>query len=358
MTKFCTPTVKNIFITIAIVAVATVVCVVLQIANAAELPIHLIFVLAVLIVSRLTDGFVYGIVTSVVAVFIINYAFTYPFFAFNFTITGYPVTFITLFVVAVITSTLTTQVKKQQAIRAEAEREKLYADLLRAISHDLRTPLTSIVGSTSAMLDGDTRFSSVQKRELLSEIRDDASWLIRMVENILSVTRIRGETNIQKKQELIEELVGGIVDKFRKRYLEAQIVVSMPDDVVFVPMDATLIGQVVMNLLENAVMHGTGMTRITFSVRLEEDEAVFSVENDGDIIDAGILHKYMEGGFISSGEPQIRENRSGLGLGLSVCAAIVKAHGGKMFVHGNAEGGVCVGFSLLRWEDEGDGAKR
>ena len=206
---------RDILATIGIVAGATFVCGVIRIFYAAELPLYLVFVLAVVVVSRLTDGLVYGIVASAFGVFIINFAFTYPFWTFNFTITGYPFSFISLFVVSVIVSTLTTQIKQQQKIKADAEREKLYADFMRSISHDLRTPLTSIVGSTSALLESEGQLSEEQKRMLLSEIRSDASWLIRMVENVLSVTRIRGETKIQKTPEPLEELVGELIGKFK-----------------------------------------------------------------------------------------------------------------------------------------------
>ena len=336
---------RNVLITVSIIVAATAICGVLRIFSSTELPIPLIFVLAVLIISRMTDGFICGIITSIIAVFVINFAFTYPFLAFNFTISGYPFTFITLFVVSIITSTLTTQIKQQQKIRAEAEREKLIANFLRAISHDLRTPLTSIIGSTSAILDSKPQLTETQTFLLLSEIREDASWLIRMVENVLSITKIQGEMKIQKSLELLEELTGDIVSKFKKRYPDAFVNMSIPDDLVFIPMDATLIEQVGMNLLENAVLHGTEMTPIDFSVIVENNMVVFSVENDCKVIDIESLRKHVQGEFIVSNESAGSENRRNLGIGLSVCASIVKAHNGKMFAR-SIKGRVCVGFRL------------
>ena len=345
--KNTTPSgIKNTLITIGIIAIATVVCILVRFLSASELPIHLIFVLAVLIVSRLTDGFIFGAAASAVAVFIINFAFTYPLLAFNFTISGYPFTFVTLFVISIITSTLTTQIKKQEKIRADAEREKLYADFLRAISHDLRTPLTTIVGSTSAILDSEIQLSEEQKRMLLFDIRDDASWLIRMVENILSVTQIRGETSIRKTPEPLEELVGDIVSTFKKRYPKTNISVSIPENLFFITIDATLIKQVLINLMENAVLHGTGMTCVVFSVEIEEKRAVFSVINDGDHIDVAALQRVIDGNVFAEFEQVRSDNRRDLGIGLSVCTSIVKAHGGKMFINSNDGGGVCVGFIL------------
>ena len=337
---------RDILVTIGIVAGATFVCGIIRLFSSNDLPLYLVFVLAVVVVSRLTDGLVYGIVCSAFAVFVINFAFTYPRWVFNFTITGYPFTFISLFVVSVIISTLTTQIKQQQRIKADAEREKLYADFMRAISHDLRTPLTSIVGSTSALLESDAHLSEDQKKMLLSEIRDDASWLIRMVENVLSVTRIRGETKIQTTPEPLEELVGEVVGKFKKRYPEEQIVVSIPDDLIFVPMDVTFIQQVLMNLLENSVLHGNGMTKIDFSVRIEDEGAVFYIENDGYVIDTTEMQKLIEGFYFTPDKQATTDSRRYLGIGLSVCAAIVKAHGGKMFIRSGENGGVCAGFNL------------
>ena len=333
-------------ITIGIVAGATFVCGIIRVFSSTELPLYLVFVLAVLVVSRLTDGLIYGIAASAFAVFIVNFAFTQPYWVFNFSNPGYAFTFISLFVVSVITSTLTMQLKQQQKIRADAEREKLYADFMRAISHDLRTPLTSIVGSTSVLLESDVHLSEDQKRLLLSEIRDDASWLIRMVENVLSVTRIRGETKIQKTPEPLEELVGEIVGKFKKRYPETPVHISIPDDLIFIPMDVTLIQQVLMNLLDNAVLHGTGVKKIEFSVKINEEDAVFIIENDGDEIDTSAMQKLIEGFYFAPKKQSITDSSRDLGIGLSVCAAIVKAHGGRMFVHPVEDGGVCTGFEL------------
>ena len=150
----------------------------------------MIFVLMVVLVARLTDGYVYGVAASFFSVILVNYAFTYPYGAVDFTIAGYPLTFLTMLSVSLIVSAMTSQIKRQEKQRIEAEREALRANLLRAVSHDLRTPLTSIVGSTSAILENADVLSRQQKAELLRGVRDEAQWLIRMVENLLSITRM------------------------------------------------------------------------------------------------------------------------------------------------------------------------
>ena len=108
------------------------------------------------LISRFTGGYFYGIFAALVSVLAVNFLFTFPYFAFNFTIAGYPLTMLCMLAVSVITSAMTTQIKRQGDLRIEAEREKTRSNLLRAVSHDLRTPLTSILGASSAIADNDT----------------------------------------------------------------------------------------------------------------------------------------------------------------------------------------------------------
>ena len=140
-------------ITIVIMGISFLFCLPLQQLADTDTHVPLLFVLAVLLVSRYTDGYKYGIFASFVAVVGVNYAFTYPYFALNFTIAGYPLTFLVMLIVSAVVSTLTTQIKQQEHIRMEAEKEKMRGNLLRAVSHDIRTPLTSIVGSASGILE-------------------------------------------------------------------------------------------------------------------------------------------------------------------------------------------------------------
>ena len=120
---------------------------------------------------------------SLIAVVGVNFVFTYPYFALNFTITGYPLTFLVMLVVAVTVSTMTTQIKNQEKVRLEAEREKMRGNLLRAVSHDIRTPLTSILAAASGILDNYDVLGAAEKRELIEDMKKEAQWLIRMVEN-------------------------------------------------------------------------------------------------------------------------------------------------------------------------------
>lgn len=146
--------------------------------------------------------------------------------------------------------------KKAQEILLETEKEKMRSNLLRAVSHDLRTPLTGIIGAATTLLENGTQIASEDSRRMLMDIQHDAEWLIHMVENLLSVTKITGgTTNLKKQDEIIEEIVGEAVGRIRKRFPDSVVNVSVPEEMLIVPMDATLIEQVLINLMENAIRH-------------------------------------------------------------------------------------------------------
>ena len=189
-------------------------------APSTDVYVPLIFVLAVLVTAIMTDGYFYGMLASFTSVIAVNWAFTYPYMKINFSIYGYPLTFLTMLAVGCAVSTLTSRLKEQEKIKSESEREKTRANLLRAISHDLRTPLTSISGNIGVVLDDKGTLSDTQRRELLTDVKKDAEWLCRMVENLLSITRMTdGQTGTLKLQdEMLEEVVSETVVNFKKRH--------------------------------------------------------------------------------------------------------------------------------------------
>ena len=190
----------DLLLTAAILAMATVLCTLLRRIDDGSGYVNLIFVLAVATISRWTEGYFWGIFSAVSGVLFVNYVFTYPYWEFNFTITGYPFTFLAMLTVSMMISAMNTQIKKQERLRIETEKEAVRANLLRAMSHDIRTPLTSIVGNTAAILENEDSFSPEQKRRLLEDVNEDAQWLIRMVENLLSITRMSGgQAKIEKE---------------------------------------------------------------------------------------------------------------------------------------------------------------
>ena len=233
----------------------------------------LIFVLAVAIVALVTNGYVWGVLASVIGVFCVNYMFTYPFWSFDMSVTGYPLTFVVMLVVSVVISTLTTRVKQTERLRYEIESEKLRADLLRALSHDLRTPLASIEGADSLLLE-QPDLSEAERRTLLEQIRQETRWLTRITENMLSVTRMAGEqVSLHRTDEVVEEIVDSAVMKLRRSRHALPVTVIRPQEILTAPMDATLMEQVILNLLENAVNHAEGATRIRVEIAGQGDTA-------------------------------------------------------------------------------------
>lgn len=346
---------KNCLITTAIMGAVTLFCFFLQQFVTTDTHVPLLFVLAVLFVSRYTDGYVYGIVASTLSVIGVNYVFTYPYFAINFTIAGYPLTFLAMLAAAIMVSTLTTQIKQQEQIRLEAEKEKMRGNLLRAVSHDIRTPLTSIVGSASGILDNHDVLTEKKILELVGDIKEEAQWLIRIVENLLSVTRINGENaRINKEEEIVEEIISSAVLKFKKRFPEVEVEVEMPQEFLLVPMDGILIEQVLVNLLENSVLHGKTISLIKIVITREGERLYFAVQDDGQGIEESVLPVMFEGNFQRMEEEESDSKRN-MGIGLSVCMSIVKAHKGDMKAENVSAGGAKVSFWLPMEEKENYG---
>ena len=315
--------------------------------------IPMIFVLGVFLISWRTQGYFWGIAASLISVLAVNYAFTFPYYAFDLISPECLSSAIVMLVVATVTGTLTTQIKHQEKIRAEMDRERMRGNLLRAISHDLRTPLTSIYGASSAVIENFHCLSEEQHMELLTDVREDSEWLIRMVENLLSVTRIDGErVKVIKTPTVLEELVDSVLVKFRKRCPGQQVQVQIPEEFVSIPMDAMLIEQVLLNILENAVDHAKGMENLTLQVICQDRVAEFSVRDDGCGIEPGKLENLFTG-YLDRQEGPADGSRNNMGIGLSVCATIIKAHGSEIHARNLTPRGAELYFTL-EMEDESE----
>ena len=317
-----------------------------------------IYILGVLLVSLNTAGYFWGILSAVASVLCVNYFFSYPFFNINFTLEGYPVTFFVMLVIAITTSALGGRVKKQrelarertrlteerQKILIETEKEQMRGNLLRAISHDLRTPLTGILGASGAMLENEDLIDLAGRRELLTGIHDDAEWLLRMVENVLSVTRISGGAlSLKKCCEPLDEVLSQVAAKVRKRFPQIDLHIHMTDEITLVPMDEMLIVQVLVNLIDNAVRHG-GDNRVELCAETEGSMVRMTVRDHGRGIAPADLSTLFEG--FGSRDCESSDATRGLGIGLSLCRTIVEAHGGRIFARNMPDGGACVSFTL------------
>ena len=338
---------KGWLIFFLMLGVASAICAMLMRTTTSDVYVPLIFVLAVLIISLSTDGYFYGFLAAFVSVVFVNFAFTFPYLKLDFTIYDYPLTFMTMLAVGFATSTLTARLKAQERLHMESEREKMRANLLRAISHDLRTPLTAISGSISTVLEGDEVLTKQQKNELLLDAKKDAEWLCRMVENLLSITRMNGADmgGITKNDEILEEVLSEAVTAFKKRHDDVPVSVSVPETMIFLPMDAMLIEQVLINLMDNAVVHGGHVSQIKINAREENGMAIVSVADNGRGIDEDTLPHLFDGSLQLSGNKSADTTRS-MGIGLSVCKTIVAAHGGDIYAENLPEGGAMFTFTL------------
>ena len=311
-----------------------------------DVNITMFYILGIVIVARYTDGYIWGFMFAAISVLSVNYFFTYPYHELNLILKGYPITFAAMFVIYIITSLMTTNMKeqarmlsKQEKKLMEIEREKMRANLLRAVSHDLRTPLTGIIGNSDSYLEMDNELSDSEKTEIVKSIREDADWLLNMVENLLSVTRINNETSkVNKSPESVDEVVSAAIARFKKNFPTAQFEVFLPDDVVMVMMDPLLIEQVVTNILQNAQVHAHSKKPLELRVKEDDDKVWFCVKDYGIGINEKSLQTIFDGVSYKEKNSGIADGYKGMGIGLSICKTIVTAHGGTIGARNHGDG--------------------
>ncbi|MEA4920680.1 MAG: DUF4118 domain-containing protein [Clostridiaceae bacterium] len=503
---------RSALVTLGILCAATLLGVLLQEAGFTETNIIMVYILSVLFVSFLSEGYVYGIVASILSVFVFNFLFTEPRFTFMAYDAGYPLTFFVMFTASILTSSLTVKVREesksnaqkayrtevlltasrnlqhaesedeilnetatqimkllgrpvilypvcggalqkpfllyphgfdnkgidgpaceaersiaesvylnneqagatigndpnvkfwylavrgndsvhavagifirrgerigefekdlllallgecgvamekqrlrenQTALAIEAQREKLRADLLRAISHDLRTPLTTISGNAEILMGNRVPLDDEQKHRLYNDIYEDSAWLISLVENLLSVTRIDNKTlALNIKPELISDVIDEAVVYTERRAKHHHLQVSLENELLMVRVDAPLIIHVLVNLIDNAIKYTPEGSCITISAKLKEDKVLVSVADDGPGIAEDIKPKLFEM-FFTYGSPR-SDARRGLGIGLALCQSIITAHGGEIWVSDNIPHGTVFTFSLSGEEEISD----
>lgn len=235
---------------------------------------------------------------------------------------------------------------QQQQATILAETEKARNRFLRAISHDLRTPLTSMIGASSALLENDADICAQTRAQLIRDIHDDAEWLLSMVQNILSATRMQSSNMALKKtDEAAEEVLAETVAGVRKRFVGCHIAVHAPGNLLIVPMDAMLIAQVLSNLLENALRHAqVKAPHIWVSLEEKDGYAEISIADNGLGISAQALP------FLFDVQPnavgRAADASRHFGMGLSICKTIVEAHNGWIAGKNLPQGGAEFRFAL------------
>lgn len=234
---------------------------------------------------------------------------------------------------------------EQMKVREEIIQERYRSNLLRAISHDLRTPLTSIMGSSEVLMDM-LKNNEIQKN-IVNNIYKDADWLHSLVENILSLTKLQnGKLTIQKKQEAVEEIIGEAVSHITSRYKNAKINVSIPNELMLVPMDGHLIEQVIFNLTDNAIKNSQNNIEVDIDAMYSDDNkyAVFNIKDRGKGIKEKDLNAIFQPFYTS--RDKLPDSDFGIGLGLTICQAIIKAHCGNIIAKNRDGGGAIFSFTL------------
>ena len=320
---------KDFLISITILIIATIIAHIFFYQTAHNINVPMIYTLATFFISRYTKGYGWGIVSSLLSVIFINWRFTFPYFKINFMIDGYPMTSLNREKEAAVKrekelAKLNEYNKQINELQIEKEKEKMRSNLLRAISHDLRTPLTGMIGASSTYLEAKDQLDEEAKDQLVMGIKEDANWLLNMVENLLSITRIQSngsdtQPHVKKVPEPLEEVVA----------------------------EATLIEQVIMNLLENAWVHSGSDAPIELDIKEEANKVVFYIRDHGN----GIAPERLDQLFDGCAGALDHESRKGMGIGLSICKSIVMAHQGDVYAR-NYEDGAEFRFSLPMDEKE------
>ncbi len=310
----------------------------------------LFYIFCTIAVTYCTNEYLCGIFTSVCGIFCINCFFTYPYFSIDFSLPNYPATFLCMLTLFSIATIAVSYMRRQAGILStrekqllEAEKEKLRANLLRAISHDLRTPLTGILGASASLEENWENYQTSERLELIHNIHDDADWLLNMVENLLSVTHIQtGSGELNMSLEVLDEVVAESVTRLKKRFPNAEIDVTVPMEILMIPMDAMLIEQVLINLMENALTHAHSSQPIRIIAENQPDNVLFRVIDYG----VGLNEKHMDHIFDGTySETSSSDVHKGIGIGLSICHSIITAHHGTISAE-NHENGAEFSFTL------------
>lgn len=241
--------------------------------------------------------------------------------------------------------------KERERVAVVAKNEQLRANLLRSISHDLRTPLTSISGNASNLISNGNVIDNATKTQIYEDIYSDSLWLINLVENLLAVTRLEeGRMNINLTTELVGDVIAEALKHIHTKSEKQQITVIQQDDLLLAKMDARLIVQVLINLLDNAVKYTPSDSQITITAKRNGEMVCVSVADNGHGIPDEQKSRVFD--MFYTGSNKIADSRRSIGLGLSLCKSIINAHGGEITVTDNTPHGAIFTFTLPAGEVE------
>lgn len=244
--------------------------------------------------------------------------------------------------------------RERENIRVAMERENLRAALLRSVAHDLRSPLTALSGAGSLLADNFDTLTYEEKKKLANDMSEEILWLINLVENILNMTRINdSKLLLHKEDEVIDDVVSEAVSHTARLLKNRNFKVILPDEILMIPMDGKLIVQVLINLIENAARHTSTDSEIVLKVFEKNSFLYVEVSDTGEGLSKSVRDHLFEK-FVTV-EKAVIDGKKGIGLGLSICKAIVEAHGGSIMAEPNLPTGTKFVFTLPMGGENGKG---
>jgi len=321
----------------------------------------MVYLLGTLAVAARGNRWAAGI-SSALGVLCFDFFFVPPRFTFTVSDAQYVWTFAVMFTVAMIISHLTIRLQeeaeaarqseqrttwlmeKAKKAEVEAETERLRSSLLSSVSHDFRTPLTAIVGSAGTLLGKDEIKKNPVLREQLENIQEEGGRLSRLVQNLLEVTRLEsGSLRIRKELYPLEEVIGSALERVERSMPGRPVTVDFPENLPLVPMDAMLVEQVFINLLENGIRHTPAGSGLEVSASADEKAILVTVSDHGAGLKDEELERVFDKFYHDKASP-------GAGLGLAICRAVVNAHGGRIWATNGPDHGAIFQFTLPRGE--------
>lgn len=345
---------KEILFSLFVLSIATLLCRILSIFKVDDANLIMIYMLGIIVIAAYLKSFVLSFISSIISILLFNFFFTEPYYTLNTIDDKYPLIFAVMLMVGFIISSVMQKLKKQmeliekvtyekEAKQVIIEREKTRSDILRSISHDIRTPLTTISNGIQQLKDNPSMEIS-NKDLILKDLADESDWLIMLVENMLSATKMENKALIIKKQpQIIEEIMSVAVEEANRHKGQHNIIISLPPEILTVNVDIGLILQVLNNLFDNAFKYSVINSNIWFNANKTNEEVVLQIINEGShISDMDMPHIFE---MFYMGE-NVKDRRKGSGIGLAVCKAIIEAHKGSIIAENLPDNMVSFSFNL------------
>ena len=291
------------------------------------------FYLLAVVIAAIRWGQGPAIVTSILSVLAFDFFLVPPYLTLSVAGLQYIFTFIAFLIVGVVVSTLASKTREQVIQR---QTEKLQTALLNSISHDLRTPLASITGSLTALLDNDSGLDDTTRRELLESAFQESVRLNRLVGNLLDMARMEaGALKISRKPCELRDVLGASLEQLKEKIGPRNIRIDIPRDFPEVPMDFSFMMKVFFNLIDNALKYSSLGTSIDIKATLLKDKVKIEIKDQGVGIPRGNLKRIFDKFYRVERSEQI----TGTGLGLSICKGIIEAHSGEITAQNNPDKG-------------------